>query len=254
MIRTLILVTVVGFFLSIGSMSAAIGFAGGLASIGSVVQTLSHSKNLHWSFTSDDHDHDHDHTTHVTGPVVSRDFPWAASDRLEVNDVAEITYIQGPVTKLTIEAPKTVLDDIEIEDGTISRGGGHGWDGKLKVTLTAPNVHQFELGGVQSLTLRQFDQQDLEINLSGTGSVTGTGKVKALSLDMSGAGSADLSGMQMDSAEVSLSGAGSAKLGPRASANIAISGIGGVELTRKPASLSTSISGLGQVKQVGEEI
>jgi len=250
MIRTLILVTVVGFFLSIGSMSAAIGFAGGLASIGSLVQTLSHSKNLHWSFTSDDHNQ----TTHVTGPVVSRNFPWAASDRLEVNDVAEITYIQGPVTKLTIEAPKTVLDDIEIEDGTISRDGGHGWDGKLKVTLTAPNVHQFELGGVQSLTLRQFDQQALEINLSGTGSVTGTGKVKALSLDMSGAGSADLSGMQMDNAEVSLSGAGSAKLGPRASANIAISGIGGVELTRKPASLSTNISGLGQVKQVGEEI
>jgi hypothetical protein len=60
--------------------------------------------------------------------------------------------------------------------------------------------------------------------------------------------------MQMDEAEVSLSGAGSAKLGPRSSANIAISGIGGVELTRKPANLSTSISGLGQVKQVGEEI
>lgn len=250
MIRTLVLVTVVGFFLSISSMSVAIGFAGGLASVVSMLQTLSHSKNLHWSFSSDDHDH----TTQVTGPAVSRDFPWAASDRLEVNDVAEITYIQGPVTKLTIEAPKTVLDDIEIEDGTILRDGGHGWDGKLKVTLTAPNVHQFELGGVQSLTLRQFDQQDLEINLSGTGSVTGTGKVKALSLDISGAGSADLSGMQMDSAEVSLSGAGSAKLGPRDSANIAISGIGGVELTRKPASLSTSISGLGQVKQVGEEI
>ncbi|MEY4255000.1 MAG: hypothetical protein RLZZ141_227 [Pseudomonadota bacterium] len=231
-------------------MAAAIGFAGGLSSIGSFVQTLSQNKNLHWSVGSDDHDY----TTRVTGPVVSRDFPWAASDRLEVNDVAEITYIQGPIAKLTIQAPKAVLDDIEIDHGTISRDGGHGWDGKLKVTLTAPNVHRFELGGVQSLTLRQFDQQDLEINLSGTGSVTGTGKVKALSLDISGAGSADLSGMQMDEAEVSLSGAGSAKLGPRASANISISGIGGVELTRKPASLSTSISGLGQVKQVGEEI
>jgi len=250
MIRTLILVTVVGFFLSIGSMSAAIGFAGGLSSIGSFVQTLSHNKNLHWSVGSDDHDD----TTHVSGPVVSRDFAWTASDRLEVNDVADITYIQGPGAKLTIEAPKAVLDDIEIEDGTISRQSRHDWDGKLKVTLTAPNVHRFELGGVQSLTLRQFDQRDLEINLSGTGSVTGTGKVKALSLDISGAGSADLSGMQMDDAEVSLSGAGSAKLGPRSSANIAISGIGGVELTRKPASLSTSISGLGQVKQVGEEI
>ncbi len=250
MIRTLILVTIVGFFLSIGSMSAAIGFAGGLAGIGSMVQTLSHNKNLHWSVGSDDRDY----KTRVSGPVVSQDFAWTASDRLEVNDVAEITYIQGPVAKLTIEAPKAVLDSIEIEDGTISRDDHYDWDGKLKVTLTAPNVHRFELGGVQSLTLRQFDQKDLEINLSGTGSVMGTGKVKALSLDISGAGSADLSGMQMDEAEVSLSGAGSAKLGPRASANIAISGIGGVELTRKPASLSTSISGLGQVKQVGEEI
>lgn len=250
MIRTLILVAVVGFFLSIGSMVAAIGFAGGISGVGSMVQALSHNKALHWSVTSEDHDH----WTRVTGPVVSRDFAWTASDRLEVNDVADITYIQGPVAKLTIEAPKSVLDDIKVEDGTISRDGRHDWDGKLKVTLTAPNVHRFELGGVQSLTLRQFDQPELEIDLSGTGSVTGTGKVKALSLDISGAGSADLSGMQMENAEVSLSGAGSAKIGPRASANIAISGIGGVDLTRKPASLSTSISGLGQVKQVGEEI
>lgn len=250
MIRTLILVTVVGLFLSIGSMVAAVGFAGGPAGIRALIKNHKLGASVTLSHTTTDDNR----KTPVTGPVVSRDFPWTASDRLEVNDVAEITYIQGPVAKLTIEAPKSVLDNIEIEDGTISRDGGHGWDGKLKVTLTAPNVHRFELGGVQSLTLRQFDQQDLEINLSGTGSVTGTGKVKALSLDISGAGSADLSGMQMDEAEVSLSGAGSAKLGPRSSANIAISGIGGVELTRKPANLSTSISGLGQVKQVGEEI
>jgi hypothetical protein len=231
-------------------MVTAIGFAGGLSGIESMLQTLSQNKNLHRYVTSSDHDH----SIYAKGPVITRDFTWAPSDRLEVNDVADITYIQGPVAKLTIEAPKAVLDDIEIVDGTISREGRHDWDGKLKVTLTAPNVHRFELGGVQSLTLRQFDQKDLGINLSGTGSVTGTGKVKALSLDISGAGSADLSGMQMDEADVSLSGAGSAKIGPRVSANIAISGIGGVELTRKPASLSTSISGLGQVKQVGEEI
>jgi hypothetical protein len=250
MIRTLILVTVVGFFLSIGSMVAAVGFAGGPTGIHTLLQKLNFKKTFSWTYTTTDDNR----TTPVTGPVVSRNFNWTASDRLEVNDVAEITYIQGPVAKLTIEAPKSVLDRIEIEDGTISRDDHYDWDGKLKVTLTAPNVHRFELGGVQSLTLRQFDQKDLEINLSGTGSVTGTGKVKALSLDISGAGSADLSGMQMDEAEVSLSGAGSAKLGPRSSADIAISGIGGVELTRKPASLSTSISGLGQVKQVGEEI
>jgi len=250
MIRTLILVTVVGFFLFIGSMAAAIHLAGGPKSINTLIKNLKPGATFSWTYTTTDDNH----KTPFTESVVSRDFPWTASGRLEVNDVAEITYIQGPVAKLTIEAPKSVLDRIEIEDGTISRDDHYDWDGKLKVTLTAPNVHRFELGGVQSLTLRQFDQKDLEINLSGTGSVTGTGKVKALSLDISGAGSADLSGMQMDEAEVSLSGAGSAKLGPRSSANIAISGIGGVELTRKPASLSTSISGLGQVKQVGEEI
>jgi hypothetical protein len=250
MIRTLILVTVVGFFLFIGSMAAAIHLAGGPKSINTLIKNLKPGATFSWTYTTTDDNH----KTPFTESVVSRDFPWTASGRLEVNDVAEITYIQGPVAKLTIEAPKSVLDRIEIEDGTISRDDHYDWDGKLKVTLTAPNVHRFELGGVQSLTLRQFDQKDLEINLSGTGSVTGTGKVKALSLDISGAGSADLSGMQMDEAEVSLSGAGSAKLGPRSSANIAISGIGGVELTRKPANLSTSISGLGQVKQVGEEI
>jgi Putative auto-transporter adhesin, head GIN domain len=250
MIRTLILVAIVGFFLSIGAMVTAIGFAGGLSGIESMLQTLSQNKNLHWSVTSNDHDH----SIYAKGPVITRDFTWAPSDRLEVNDVAEITYIQGPTARLTIEAPKAVLDDIEIEDGTISRRNDNDWGGKLKVTLTAPNVHSFELGGVQSLTLRQYDQQDLKINLSGTGHVSGTGRVKVLSLDISGAGSADLSAMQMDDAEVSLSGAGSAKIGPKSNASVSISGIGGVELTRTPAHLSSSISGLGQIKQPGPAI
>ncbi len=247
MIRTLILVVVVGFVLSILALVTAVAFAGGPGGIGNMMSALSHNKNLHWEFTSDDNPK----SLHWSGPTVSRDFPWSGEDRLEIEDTADITYIQGPVAKLTIEAPATVLDTVRVEGGRIERDGNHNSRGVLKITLTAPKVHRFDLGGVQTLKISQFDQDDLDLNLSGASKVTGTGRVHDLSLDISGTGAADLADMQMETARVDLSGAGKARLGPKASAKVSISGIGEVELTRKPETLRSDISGLGRVSQPG---
>lgn len=253
MIRTLIMVAVVGFVLCIGALATAVAFAGGASGIGSMLQALSLNKALHWgpdkalSWTySSDGRH---HSTGENGPVVSRDFPWSSEESLEIYDIADITYVQGPVAKLTLEAPAAVLDHIRVENGRIEREGGHDWHGTLKVTLTAPHVHKFNLGGVPALRISQFNQDDLDITLDGMGMVSGTGRAKNLKLDISGTGSVDLADMQIDAAKVELAGTGKAKIGPVTSADIDVTGLGEVELTRMPASLRSDVSGLGRIIQ-----
>ena len=66
---------------------------------------------------------------------------------------------------------------------------------------------------------------------------------------MSGAGEIDMSALQMDDASVVISGAGHARLGPKASADVTISGVGSVDLLTRPPSLHTHISGIGSVTQ-----
>jgi len=96
-----------------------------------------------------------------------------------------------------------------------------------------------------------YDQDTLEIDLGGAGRVTAAGKTRRVVLDISGTGAADLTALEVEEAEVDLSGAGKATLGPKSSARIDVSGIGEIELTRRPARLEQNISGAGRVSQPG---
>ena len=119
------------------------------------------------------------------------------------------------------------------------------------MTVEAPAVRRFELDGVQDLKISGYDQDTLEIDLGGAGRVTAAGKTRRVVLDISGTGAADLTALEVEEAEVDLSGAGKATLGPKSSARIDVSGIGEIELTRRPARLEQNISGAGRVSQPG---
>ncbi|MEI9890041.1 MAG: hypothetical protein WDN45_04830 [Caulobacteraceae bacterium] len=48
-------------------------------------------------------------------------------------------------------------------------------------------MHEFHLSGAQKLSLRNFDQDDLEVHISGAGDVEGQGKARRLEAHISGA-------------------------------------------------------------------
>ena len=130
-------------------------------------------------------------------------------------------------------------------------GGGRWKGGALKVGMEGTWVSHWDMGVDHDLKITGYDKETLEINLSGAGRVTATGKTRKASLAISGTGAANLAALEMDEAEVDLSGAGKATLGPKQSAKIDVSGIGEVELTRRPAQLEQNISGAGRVSQPG---
>lgn len=247
MIRTLAIIAAAGFVLCIGALSAAVGLAGG-------------SKGLHDKITQFAKDMDIQIETDegdeiifgvAEGPSVTRKLAWEGTDTLEIDAFADVTYVQGPARTISLEGPAALLDKITIKDGRIDFEGGRWKGGALKVVIEAPGVSHFEMGGVQDLKITGYDQDTLEVNLSGAGRVTATGKARKASLAISGTGAANLAALEMDEAEVDLSGAGKATLGPKQSARIDVSGIGEVELTRRPAQLEQNISGAGRVSQPG---
>jgi hypothetical protein len=87
------------------------------------------------------------------------------------------------------------------------------------------------------------------VAISGAAEVTAAGRARRTDLHISGAGDLNLAQLTMDDATVAISGAGSATLGPKSSADISISGVGGVKLLTRPASLHTHISGAGSITQ-----
>ena len=158
---------------------------------------------------------------------------------------------------MVVSGPKERVDGLRLTAGRLTfddHDGEHvmfGWGRHtpLRITVTAPSVRAFDLSSSGDLVIRNYDQPTLTVAISGSGEVEASGRTETVELDISGSGEADFSGLLTRDADVEISGSGEAAVGPTGAARIAISGSGDVDLTRRPASLSQSISGSGDVNQ-----
>jgi hypothetical protein len=182
------------------------------------------------------------------GPETIRDFAWSGGDRLDLDVPAVVQFTQsdGPA-KLTVSGPQSTLDRLEVEGGRIRVDGSKRRLGHLTVTLSAPKVTQFEISDYGDLTIENYKQDKLEIDISGAGDVKARGEAKSVDLEISGAGKVDLSDLTADAADVEISGFGKATLAPKQSADLKISGAGELRLLSQPPDLKTSISGAGKI-------
>jgi hypothetical protein len=245
MIRALVIVAVAGLVTSIVCISAAIAIGG--------PAVLAHGTwGWGWQDWEGGHHHMWRHMHEASGPQAQRDFPWTG-DRLEIDAPADITYVQaaGPA-KLVVQGPQEALNQLQVQDGRVTlNDDAHLWE-TLHVTLTAPAVSRFDLHGADRLHITGYRQDQLTIAVSGHGDVAAQGETKAVNLTMAGSGDADFSGLETAGADIDISGAGAATVGPTDWARVQISGVGDVNLLTKPPKLETHIAGAGVVRQPGQ--
>ncbi len=254
MIRLLVIIAVVGFLTSIVTLGGAVALGG---------RDIAAQGWDHWDWSDRDWDigwdeHGKRHSSwrnhHKDDPEwasVTRELAWDGGTALILDVPAEVTFTQGGEGpgKLTVTGPKRSLDTLTLSAGRLSDRVSH-TGARLKVVMTAPKVTRFELKGVDRLNIEAYDQDSLEISTTGMAKVTGQGKTKALTLNMTGAGEADLGGLDAETVEVDISGAAEATVAPRTSARLDISGSGEVDLKTRPVKLEKNISGSGEVHEL----
>lgn len=241
MIRTLAHITLASFVLAMASLAGALAIAGGPDGLVDTFVRFAEQAEVRIKIDGE--------AGEEAGPRITRELAWDGSDTLEIDAFADVTYVQGPAARVTVEGPTKVLDALTLQRGRLAFRGKRWRGSAIHVVVEAPEVRRFELDGVQDLKITAYDQDTLAIHLSGTGRVAAAGRARRATLRISGTGTADLAALELDEAEVDLSGAGRATLGPRTSARIDVSGLGEVELTRRPDRLRQNVSGAGRVKQ-----
>ena len=112
-------------------------------------------------------------------------------------------------------------------------------------------------GQIQSLSLSvsgsgagrltQVNVADLSAGLSGSGWIKASGAATALHLQVSGSGAADMGGLVVQDVDAHLSGSGSARLSPKRSADLGVSGSGSIRLLTEPPRLNAHRSGSGAI-------
>lgn len=253
MIRTLAIIALAGFVLSIASFAVAVA-VGGPAAITDLAWGHGWGPFRHGHFGPDDRD---EFAADAGGaPTETRELAWNGSDRLEVEIPADVTYTQAPgPAKLVVTGPRRAIDDLVVEDGRISfehnRRHRRNFGRALTITLTAPDVQRFDLDGSGRLEIRDYRQDKLDVSLSGSGDVKASGQAREVTLDINGSGGVDLGQVAAESAEVSISGSGEATIAPTRRAKLDVSGSGDVTLLTHPAELESDVSGSGTIRQGG---
>ncbi|MEJ0065442.1 MAG: DUF2807 domain-containing protein [Caulobacteraceae bacterium] len=245
MTRTLVLIAFSGFILAVACIAGAFALGGNVL--------MHHHWDRHWVVGWDGDHHrwrndEDDHPAAVSG-TTTREVAWPGGDKIEFDVPADVQYTQGPgPAKLVITGPKDALDHIELDQGELQYRDDDDFDDtRLTVVMTAPDVRHFSISGDNKLDIVGYDQDDLAVEVSGHGVVSAKGKVRALSLDISGDGDIDMSGLAAKSAHAGISGSGRASIAPTDEADVSISGSGEVDLLTHPAKLNSDVSGSGRV-------
>ena len=103
------------------------------------------------------------------------------------------------------------------------------------------------VSGSGAARLTQIDVGDMSASLSGSGWIKASGAARSLHLGISGSGAADLGGLAAQDVVAHLSGSGMAKLSPKRSADLGVSGSGSIRLLTEPSQLNAHRFGSGAI-------
>jgi hypothetical protein len=184
------------------------------------------------------------------GPSETREIAWSGANSLDVDIPADITFTQAPGPgKLVIIGPKGTADQVEASGSDLRYRDEPSNAQRVRITMTAPDVRSFSLSGDETLAIAGYGQDDLDVDISGSGRITAQGKTRTEKVDISGDGTADLGKLAAQEARVDISGDGRTTIAPTQTADIDISGDGEVNLASHPASVHSDVSGDGRIVQ-----
>lgn len=243
MIRVLFIIAAAGLLL------AAVCFGGAAALGGREIVEKGWTVPADWVFYSETDAVD-------LGPQTTRDIEWSGAESLEFHVPVDIVFTQSDTPSFVITGPERAVNDIVVEGGRVTGLEDRPFSGVtfrdrpgVRLTISGPAVRAFALHGSQDLTIEGYDQDDLKVTIYGSGDVVARGRARTIELEIHGSGDADLSAVTSEDVEVMIAGSGEAEVAPTGHADIAIHGSGDVTLAARPARITQSIHGSGDVHQ-----
>ncbi len=212
-------------------------------------------------------------------PISStRTVPISNVDQVELDVPVDLQVIQGDHESLVVTDNQKDMDRLRIrQDGSVLTMDTDDevqtyFDGQRRVsaTLTIKNLNALRLNTAGTVTIRSLNVQRLELSIAGAGSmdvinvkasaidmeiagvgqISATGEAEDVNVEVSGLGTASLSGLTCKSSHVEIAGGGSVKLFASSALDASITGLGVVRYWGHPR-VTQAVSGIGSIKPMG---
>jgi len=182
-------------------------------------------------------------------PSVRR-LAWDNGDTIELSLPGTVYFRGGQGSEVVVRGSPDLVAHVELRGSRLTldcRGWTAGRD--LEITLPGRDFHHIRISGSGKLVMENVSQPDLDLRISGSGSVRAQGSVDQATIKVSGSGEARLGELAMKQLTVDISGSGKVEAAPKDSADIKISGSGDVKLLSRPINLTSKVSGSGRISQ-----
>lgn len=196
-----------------------------------------------------------------SGTILSEDRDIADFDSINLAGEGRVIVIQGQPASLTIEADDNLLAHIDttVSGGVLAITTEPGIDinptDSIIYRITGTNINQLSLTGAGSFEMSDVDVNSLSLVLSGAGDID-IGNVVAddLSVEIAGAGDITVAGA-VDSQEVNIPGAGSYEARDLESAQADVRTSGvGSATVWVTDQLAATVSGVGSIEYYGSPV
>lgn len=119
---------------------------------------------------------------------------------------------------------------------------------RVTVEITLPDLAAASITGSGNLSLDDLHQDEIELAITGSGTIRATGEVVRLNAKISGSGDVKVKELQAAIAELRVSGSGDIKAKVTQSLLARVSGSGDIKIWGDPSKRDTSVSGSGDIK------
>lgn len=190
-----------------------------------------------------------------TGPVRTETREVGSFDSIEVAGTARLEISVGSPVSLEVEGRDPFLQRLRTEvHGDTLQIKSHrkdwisvGTSPRLTLRISVPKLESLRLEGGNDVQITGFNGGDTEIRIEGAAHLKATGRLDELTVDMMGAGHADLSKLVADDAKVTVSGVGSIFVHPKETLEATMNGVGAILYTGSPREVNTHMNGLGTI-------
>ena len=130
----------------------------------------------------------------------------------------------------------------------ISLNESYSSEEKLVVNINTPNYDEVSLSGSGNINILDFKNNNLSLNISGSGNITGNGEVETLVVKINGSGNLMSKEIKSKSATITINGSGDGEVFASDSISAKINGSGNIKYFGNPENVDSIINGSGNIK------
>ena len=115
------------------------------------------------------------------------------------------------------------------------------------MNVNAPNYDEVSITGSGDINFIDFKNDNLSLNIDGSGDIAGNGDVQTLIAKINGSGNIMLKDLKSKTTKITINGSGDAKIWASESISAVINGSGDIEYYGDPINVKSKVNGSGNI-------